>query len=292
MSYESLLADIEKEFSALPDKPEETPASVLRALWLWAAGTPCSAVKAVNLALPELSLAQQKSLESGIASWKNGEPLAYLVGRQHFCGLELLAGPQALIPRQETELLAKVANDVVRTVTSPHPLLVDVCTGSGNIALYLAHEFPDARVYGADLSNDAVMLARQNANALELSSRSQFYCGDLLAPFDNAEFLGKVDVITCNPPYICSKNVAQMPAEIAEHEPAMAFDGGPYGVSILQKLLSDAPRFLRPGGTLVFEVGMGQGKTIYKRAATSDAFKVVQMHEDASGQTRVISARR
>jgi release factor glutamine methyltransferase len=124
-----------------------------------------------------------------------------------------------------------------------------------------------------------------------LSTRVEFRAGDLLAPFRDAQWNGAVDLLTCNPPYISSAKVPEMAGEISAHEPSMAFDGGPFGVSILMRLLQEAPEMLRPGGWLAFEVGLGQGPAMQKRLKSSGDFGVIRTHADAAGHIRVIAAR-
>jgi release factor glutamine methyltransferase len=155
----------------------------------------------------------------------------------------------------------------------------------------LARQFPDASVGGSDLSESAVNLARQNLVHLGLSSRVEFRTGDLSAPFRNAEWAGKVDLLTCNPPYISSAKVPAMASEIANFEPSMAFDGGPFGVSILMRLLQEAKELIRPGGWLAFEVGLGQGAAMTKRLTMAGGFSAIEHHLDKDGQIRAISAR-
>jgi release factor glutamine methyltransferase len=205
----------------------------------------------------------------------------------------MLSGPGALVPRRETEILGRTVLDLVREMgeTQQHVTLIDVCTGSGNVALAAASHVPNVRAFAADLSAEAVALARRNAAHLGLEQRVQFRCGDLLAPFDEPEFLGRVDVLSCNPPYISSARVGQMDQEISKHEPHLAFDGGPFGVAILMRLLSDAPRFLRDGGWLAFEVGLGQGPGMLKRIEKSGVFGVPRTFTDEAGAIRCIAAR-
>src|SRR5262249_25747009 len=144
--------------------------------------------------------------------------------------------------------------------------VLDICTGSGNLALAYAHYVSQAHVFASDLCADAVKLALRNRDHFPaLASRVEIRQGDLLAPFDSAGFHGQCDLLSCNPPYISSAKVKQMHPEIAAHEPGAAFDGGVYGVSILMKLVKQAPRFLRPGGWLGFEVGSGQGTIIARQ---------------------------
>ena len=276
-------------FAPLPDKPEETPDASLRALWHAAAGHPKSVVAAAAGELPPLDESGLSRLHALIDRRLEGVPLAHLTGRQHFAGMEMLAGAGALVPRRETELLAQAAIALAREVAAP--LVVDVCTGCGNVALALAQHVVDARVFGADLSEDALALARQNADRLGLADRVEFRAGDLLAPFDADEFLGQVDVLTCNPPYISSGKVGQMAAEIAGHEPRLAFDGGPLGVTILMRLVQGAPRYVRSGGWLAFEVGLGQGPALVRRLKGTPAYREVREIADENGAVRAILVR-
>jgi release factor glutamine methyltransferase len=281
--------------SPLPDKPEETPESTLRALWYTAAGQARSAQAALLGDLPPLDAAALVALDALIDQRLGGVPLAHLTGRQHFLDLEMLAAPAALVPRKETELLGRAAIDLACEIgqqSAEGATVVDVCTGCGNIALAVARHVPDARVFGADLSEEAVALARRNAAWLGLEQRVDFRAGDLLAPFDDAEFTGRVDLLTCNPPYISSAKVGQMAAETAAHEPRLAFDGGPLGVTILMRLLQEAPRFLREGGWLAFEVGLGQGPALVRRLKAAGSWSEVREIADDKGAARVVLARR
>lgn len=286
------LAHMEAALHILPDKPEETAASALRALWHLAAGRALSVEAACDEVLPELDTVQRRDLDELIARRVSGEPLAYLTGRQRFMGLELLAGPQALIPRRETELLGQAAVAKLQALADDHAdvLAIDVCTGCGNLAVAMAHYEPRAQVYAADLSEDAVALAQRNVMFRELQSRVELRCGDLLAPFGES-FFGRVDLLVCNPPYISSGKLETLPSEIISYEPRVAFDGGPFGVRILQRLMREAPRYLRFGGWLAFEVGLGQGPAVQQWLGKSGGFDRFETVEDEHGQTRVVLAR-
>ena len=208
-------------------------------------------------------------------------------------GLDLLAGREALIPRMETELLGWGALDALRNrgaANSAEVVVVDVCTGSGNLALALAFHAPKARVYGGDLSGEAIALARRNALHLQLQHRVEFRQGDLLAPFDEPRFLGHVDLLVCNPPYISSRKVDTMPHEIVGHEPRLAFDGGALGIRVVERLIREAPRFLRDGGCLAFEVGLGQGSAILKRLSADRRYSRLRPIQDRAGAIRAIVA--
>jgi release factor glutamine methyltransferase len=257
-------------------------------------GRPCSAQRALTLDLDPPNDEQKRALSHLIARRIEGVPLSHLTERQQFMGLEMMASPDALAPRLETEILARVAIDLAASMNhvGEPTRVIDVCTGSGNVALAIAHYVPSAQLHGADLSESAIELAKRNAAHLQLEHRVEWRCGDLLTPFDTPELAGRVDMITCNPPYISSAKVNQMPQEISQHEPRLAFDGGPFGVSILLRLLEQAPRLLRPGGWLAFEVGAGQGPAMLKRLQSGSAFADARSHADAAGTVRALAARR
>ncbi|MEP7041509.1 MAG: peptide chain release factor N(5)-glutamine methyltransferase [Dokdonella sp.] len=292
-AYRNLRERIAGALQFLPDKPEETADSTLHALWHAAAGDPKSAGAALAAGLATLDAEGLQRLEDLVQRRLHGIPLAHLVGRQHFLGMEMLAGPDALVPRKETELLAGAAIDLARGLAAARsPLtVIDVCTGSGNVALALARHVAEAQVYGSDLSAEAIALANRNAEHLGLGARAQFRVGDLLGPFDTPQFHAQVDLLTCNPPYISSAKVGQMAEEISAHEPRLAFDGGPLGVAILSRLLDEATRFVRRGGWLAFEVGLGQGRPLVKRLQNRATFQEVRALEDADGAIRTILAR-
>ncbi len=294
MNASAWLARLEAGVRFLPDKPEETAESTLRALWLAASGTPVSAEAAMETAVPELDDAQQRTLEILVQKRIDGVPLAHLTERQRFMGVEMLAGPDALIPRKETEILAACVIDRLQRIeqTVPAPLIIDVCTGAGNLPIVYARHTARSRIHAADLCPRAVALARRNVDFTGHADRISLCEGDLLAPFENDDFLGKVDLLSCNPPYISSGKVSAMAAEIAEHEPSLAFDGGPFGIAILQRLIQEAPRFLKPGGWLIFEMGLGQGEIMARRLAGNDDFVQVETCTDEQGAIRAIAAQR
>jgi release factor glutamine methyltransferase len=280
----------------LPDKPDETVDATLRTLWHLAAGEALSVEVAVQTPLPRLAPVAAARLDALIEQRLAGTPLAHLSGRQHFMGLEMLAGKEALIPRAETELLGRAAlaalHELVAENGTRPPTVVDVCTGSGNLALALAYHAPRARMWAADLSPDAVALARRNAAKLGLAARVEFRVGDLLAPFDEAAFHHGVDLLVCNPPYISSKRVDTMAGEIGSFEPRLAFDGGPLGIAILNRIVREAPRYLRPGGRLAVEVGLGQAAAVVKRMQATGSFRSVAAIANGAGEPRAVLAHR
>jgi len=291
--HAALLGRLERELHTLPDKPEESARSALHALWHLAVGHALSADAALEHELPSLNDGAVRQLRMLVDQRLTGTPLAHLTGRQRFMGLEMLSGPQALIPRHESELLARAAVGLLKRLARPDRTLhvLDVCTGSANIAAALANALTPALIHAADLSPEAIAFAAQNLAHLGLADRIELRCGDLLAPFDEPAFLGQIDLITCNPPYISAARRQTMDPEIRGHEPELAFDGGPLGIRILNRLVKETPRWLRDGGWLALEVGAGQGPAVLHRLSASGQFPLIEELPDASGELRVLLAR-
>jgi release factor glutamine methyltransferase len=297
--YSDLLGQITDARTYLADKPEETPESALRALWFLASGDRRAVKRCAGGELPVLSPAAANHLQELLHQHMQGTPLAHLTARQCFMDIEMLAGPEALIPREETEILGYAALDLLRATVAAngHARVIDLCTGCGNLALALAYHEPACQVFAADLSPDAVDLARRNAEYVALQARTvhervAFKVGDLFAPFDDERFVGQTDLVVCNPPYISSQRVVEMPSEVSDHEPHLAFDGGPFGVSILVRLIAEAPRYLKPGGWLCFEVGLGQGDLIRRRLERHGEYGAIETRSDPDGNPRALLARR
>jgi len=290
--YSKLLGELSSDLHLLDDKPDETPASTLGAMWLTAAGHPSSAREVRPDDLPNLPPIEQDKLLSYIERRVAGEPLAHITGRQLFLDIEFITGAGALIPRKETELLAKAAVDEIKRISNVNhtPLIIDACTGMANVAISMAKRFTQITVVAGDLSLDAVELARKNVLFHNLEDRVEIFQGDLLTPFNNERFYKKVDLITCNPPYISSAKVENMDSEISLFEPKLAFDGGPFGIKILQRLLKEAPDYLSDHGCLIFEVGQGQGEALVRLLSKMKKYKNVTPVYDKNRQIRAISA--
>ncbi|MBN2500363.1 MAG: peptide chain release factor N(5)-glutamine methyltransferase [Anaerolineales bacterium] len=287
--YRELLAQIKADWQSLPDKPEETPETTLKTLWFLAYGLP-RAIGCQTLGeLPLLSEAEESALREYVSRRLEGIPLAHLTERQCFMELEFLASEAALIPRRETELLGYAALEKLYGLVEARGgvKVVDLCTGAGNLALALAHYEQNCVVYGCDLSAEAVALAEANAEYLQMMDMVQFLVGDLFAPLDAAG-IGPVDLVTCNPPYISSGNLEKMPEEISAHEPQLAFDGGPFGVSLIMRLIKEAPEYLKPASWLCFEVGLGQGEAMLRRIQNNANYQTVESITNPAGAIRAI----
>lgn len=180
-------------------------------------------------------------------------PLQHLVGSQHFWRHEFLVTPDVLIPRPESEILVETALELLRE--AKQPLIVDVGTGCGCLALSLAAERPDALVHAVDLSSAALDVARRNARRLGLSERVRFQQGDLLEPL--AKLAGRIDAVLCNPPYVAADEVGSLMPEVRDHEPRAALVPGEDAYAAYRRLAPQARQGLRAGGFLLVEVGQG-----------------------------------
>ena len=292
--FDQQLLRLQEALETLADKPEENPENTLRALWCNAGGDPKSVELAECSELCVLDDSQVSFLQILVGERLKGVPLAHITKRQQFMGIELIAGDGALVPRKETEILARCALRKLKDIrsTDNNICVIDVCTGAGNLPVTFALSDTATKIYSADLSTSAVELARKNVAFHSLESCVEVREGDLLEPFESVEFFGQVDLLTCNPPYISSAKVPEMHQEISEHEPSLAFDGGPFGIKIIQKLIKESPKYLKQGGWLAFEVGEGQAPMIAKRLLNDKNYCDVETSADAAGVDRVIMAKR
>ncbi len=290
--YNRIFGVLDKKLELLPDKPEETVEATLKALWHLASGTAYSVETAVQKELPRLEPKQVLLLEKYVDERLRGVPLAYITGRQQFMGIELIANSKALIPRKETEILGKLAVQKLKEkvkIKGAGCMVFDICCGAGNLAVAMAINEPSSRIYAADLSEDAVSLARENIDFHGLQKRVEVYPGDLFEPFDNEGFYNKVDMIVCNPPYISDFKVPKMAKEISDYEPQMAFKGGGLlGMNIVQKLIRRAPDFLADKGILMFEIGLGQGEYVMNLCKKTGHYREIFSAADDNGAVRVV----
>jgi release factor glutamine methyltransferase len=211
-------------------------------------------------------------------------------GRQTFLGIELLCGEGALVPRPETELLGRMALAKL-PAGGAGVRVIDMCCGAGNLACAIAVHSPGARIWASDLTDGCVNWTRRNVEQLRIGERVEVCQGDLFASLSDKGLAGAVDIVVCNPPYISSGRLAGDRAELLESEPREAFDGGPYGLRIHQRVMADAPRFLKPGGWLLMEFGLGQHRQVKLLLDRSERFETVELANDAAGNPRVAAAR-
>lgn len=218
------------------------------------------------------------------------EPLAYILGRWEFFGLDLCVDRRVLIPRPETELLVELALRYARermaAPASPF-VFADVGTGSGAIAIALARSLPGAIVYALDRSGEALQVAAGNCARHQVADRVMLRQGDLLAP------LGRpVDCIVANLPYVRSDERGQLPPEIACYEPWAALDGGPDGLVYIRRLLAQAGRYLATEGAIFLEIGAAQGSEAMAAAQCAFPKANVHLYRDYGGHDRVVAVQR
>jgi release factor glutamine methyltransferase len=205
-------------------------------------------------------------------------------------GVGIFIAPGALIPRAETELLGWTALDVLRQYDEPR--VIDMCCGSGNLTCGLVMNHPSVQVWASDLTDGAIAVAQANVERLAVSKRVTLNQGDLFSPLAGLGLEGTIDLVICNPPYISTGKLAKDSASLLMHEPREAFDGGPYGVSVFQRVLREAAPFLKPGGNLMFEIGVGQERQVTMLFARTNTYEAVRAIRDASGDARVIVGRK
>ena len=218
------------------------------------------------------------------------EPLQYILGTQEFCGLEFDVNAAVLIPRPETELLVEYVAQ--RISVEQQTTIVDVCTGSGCIAVAIARLRPRAQVIATDLSNPSLDVARQNATRHAVCERITWLEGDLLGPLAEQELEGQVDVIVSNPPYIAEADWATLQPEVRLFEPRGALVAGPQGTELHERLLQEAGRYLAPGGALIMEIGAGQARAMRRIVDQIPGFRFHRLVYDAAGLERVVIVER
>lgn len=247
-----------------------------------------------------LSPAEAQAYERALYRRFQGEPTAYITGTREFHGLDFKVTPSVLIPRPETEMLVEavvvwVSNRLARQ-ESPAAVraeavegrtsslrIADIGTGSGAIAVSIAKTVPDAEVYATDLSPDAFAVARENARTHSVEQRISFRHGDLLEPLDT-----RVDVIVANLPYVTEGDWRALPREIRDYEPRLALASGDDGLDAIRALLQQAPHYLKPGGVVFLEFGIGQDNAIQKAARHCFPGAAIESYADFSGIPRML----
>jgi release factor glutamine methyltransferase len=211
-----------------------------------------------------------------------GEPLQYITGFQDFYGREFRVTPDVLIPRPETELLVEAALEVNTTDSA---FICDVGTGSGCIAITLLCEIPGARAVAVDKSAAALEIARDNAAKQAVVDRAVFVVSDCFDALDPREY--QFDLIVSNPPYVSESALAGLQREVRDHEPLVALTPGVDGLSVIRRLLTQAPAYLKPKGHLLMEIGFDQGEAV-RSLVDEGVWCLVEVHPDLQGIPRIV----
>ncbi len=225
-----------------------------------------------------------------LARRAKGEPLQYILGVAEFYGRQFVVNPHVLIPRPETEILVETAIDSLTKADAADaaPLVADIGTGSGCIALTIAAEIAAARVVATDLSADALSVARANADSMDLASRVEFRAGDMLEPLAGQ----RVDAIVSNPPYVADSDREKLQIEVRDHEPEAALYAGPDGLHATRRLIDASPAHLEPGGFVALEVGLGHSDAVRALWRERAPDWVVTTVRDLAGVERIVVASR
>ncbi len=219
------------------------------------------------------------------------EPSHAVARTKSFLGVEMEIGQDVLVPREETELLGRAACEILRQ-RGNRGTVVDMCCGAGNLACALATAFPETKILASDLTSGAVAAASANVVRLGLTNRITVRQGDLFAAIAPDLAKGEADLIVCNPPYISTGRLAAEKAYLLAAEPREAFDGGPYGLSVHQRVIQEGLSFLKPDGWLAMEFGEGQHlqiATLFRRAR---GYEAPDFLCDGHAIPRVVRARR
>jgi release factor glutamine methyltransferase len=220
-----------------------------------------------------------------VARRERREPVSYILGTREFWGLPFEVGPDVLIPRPETEFI--VEETLALTGTDSHPLIIDVGTGSGCIAIALAREIPGARLIATDVSKYALAVARRNAIRHEVADRITFVETSFLDGIDDS-----ADLIVSNPPYVPAVAQPALTPEVRDYEPALAVFGGEDGLDGLRSVVQAAATRLKPGGWLVMEFGCGQDDCVTDLVSGINGIDVVKIRHDLQDIPRTVVCRR
>ena len=232
------------------------------------------------------------------------EPPQYILGEVEFRGLLFKVNREVLIPRPETELLVEEA--VRNILVSPESVSVlDLCTGSGCVAICIARElkktiplFPPLikgeigglRIYAVDISGGAIAVARENAGRHGVEDSIQFLIGDLFHALEPLKLEGKIDLIVSNPPYVSTKEMKDLQPEIREYEPLQALYGGEDGLDFYRRIIREAPRYLKQQGSLIMEIGFDQAESVRRLLEKEKVFSRIEVKRDLAGIERIIKA--
>ena len=214
-----------------------------------------------------------------------GEPVAYLLGEREFYGLLLRVDSRVLIPRPDSERLVEIALERTRA-RSMLGAALDLCTGSGCVAIAFARNRPTWNVTASDVSEDALAVAEQNAHRTGAVRNLRLVHGSLFAAVGGLRF----DLITANPPYIATSEMAELPVDVRDFEPKLALDGGPDGLDLVRQIAAQGEQYLTPGGVLALEIGADQGPATVQ-ILEAQGYQDVELARDLGGRDRVVSGR-
>jgi release factor glutamine methyltransferase len=287
MTIQELLAEGKKTLAAPCDSAFiDTPA--LDAALLLAETLQARREDLIARANEEVSEQVREKYMALLERRRSGECIAYILGRKEFCGLEFAVNPKVLVPRPDTETLFEAALEYIGQYAEKGLSVLDLCTGSGALAISLKKECPLLLVSASDISAEALEIAALNAGRLltreAAESAVAFVHSDIFESFP-----GRFNIIVSNPPYVPSGEISNLAPEV-QLEPRVALDGGEDGLTFIRQIIVQAPEHLLPGGVLLLEADPRQMPQI-RNLLANNGFESVRLHRDLSGRDRVISAK-
>jgi release factor glutamine methyltransferase len=238
------------------------------------------------ITVPGLDPAQHDALQEVLRRRAKREPLQHIVGSVGFRYIDLAVGPGVFIPRPESEVVAGWAIDAVRNSGTPHPRVVDLCSGSGAIALAIANEVPSAEVHAVELDKGALAWAQRNADARARAGDTPVTLHHADVTHSVPELDGTVDVVVSNPPYVGEDEMEHVDPEVRDHDPHVALVAGPEGLDVIAEVEKTAKRLLKNGGTVVVEHSDRQGESVPKLFEQAGGWRDIHDHPDLTGRAR------
>lgn len=242
----------------------------------------------------KLSPEELKAFRDHISRRSQREPLQYITGTVEFYGLQFKIEKGVFIPRPETEFLVEtiLESEPIRYKDQEKIEMIDLCTGSGCVAIAVAAKVKNIFIKAVDISRNAIKLAKYNAMLHKVEDRIEFIVGDLFSPLDRRKYKEQIDIISVNPPYVSSVEMEYLQPEIRQHEPLKALYGGPHGLDFYRRIIHEAYLYLRSGGILVMEAGYRQSQDIEILIQQTSKYTNISWKYDLAGIKRIIKVQK
>ena len=231
----------------------------------------------------EISKKNENRIEALLKQRRKGRPMAYIIGKKEFMGLDFFVKEGVLIPRPDTEVLVEDIIEQAKKIDNP--LIVDIGTGSGAISVSLAKYIKDSKVYSLDISDDALEVGAVNAKNNEVEDKITFLKSDVFSALESEDI--KFDIIVSNPPYIRKADIAGLEVDVKNYEPSLALDGGDDGLDFYRKITEDSIKFIKDNGILGYEVGYDQAEDV-KKIMIQSGYGDIRILEDLASIQRVV----
>ncbi len=253
-------------------------------------GVDMNKIRLITNCNDEVPEALTEQYQDFVAQRCQGKPVQYITGLQEFMGLELTVAEGVLIPRGDTEIIVEKVLELADHEKFLH--IIDMCTGTGAIAISLAHFLPKAWVTAVDISDIALQCCKTNIEKHHLQERVRAVQSNLFEDLTRTDFTNNIDMIVSNPPYIPKADIGALDVNVRDYEPALALDGGLDGLDFYRRIVCDGAELLKSGGILAFEIGYNQGQDVLNIIKESQSYYDLECFQDLAGLDRCIIARR